>query len=168
MEAWDLWSHRGAIDRRHGALALVFLTLGALCAGCGQKKSGPVAQEQTNLAWLGHMYGMYISQNKSEAPKTIEDLRKFVEKRTNPDVLARLKVANVGELFVSPRDGKPFVLVSYAKLPPMAVGQPPPVVLYEADGQNGQRAVAFLGGNTQTMDETELQHLLPAESKLRR
>ncbi len=168
MAAKGPWSHRGSFDCPHGAFAFVLLLVSVLCAGCGQKQSGPVAQEQTNLAWLGHMYGMYISQNKSEAPKTVDDLRKFVEMKTNSDVLARLKVANVGDLFISPRDGKSFVLVSYAKLPPLAVGQPAPIVLYEANGQNGQRAVAFLGGNTRTLDETELEHLLPAQAKLRR
>ena len=168
MPPKELWSCRGPLDRPHSSLYCVALMFVVICVGCGQKKSGPVAQEQTNLAWLGHMYGMYISQNGGEAPKSIEDLRKFVVKKANPDLLARLKVAGAGELFVSPRDGKPLVLVSYTKLPPPAGGQAAPVVLYEADGQNGQRAVAFLGGNTRTLDETELQHLLPTQAKLRR
>ena len=71
----------------------------------------------------------------------------------------------MSELFVSPRDGKPFAMVSYDKLPPLAGGEPPPVVLYETEGQNGERAIAFLGGGTRTVDEAELQKMLPAEAK---
>lgn len=143
----------------------ILLLVAAFFTSCHQK-SGPPAQEQVNLAWLGHMYGMYISQNKGETPKSIEDLRKFVEKSTNAERLSRLHVANASELFVSPRDGKPFTMVSYDKPPAIKYGQPAPVVLYEVEGQNGQRAVAFLGGGTKSVDENELQKILPAKAKL--
>jgi hypothetical protein len=109
------------------------------------------------------MYGMYISQNKGEAPKSLDDLRKYVEKQTTADRLSHLKVSNASELFVSPRDGKPFTMVSYAKLPPMKPGELAPIALYETAGQGGQRAVAYVGGNTRTLDEAELQKLLPAQ-----
>jgi hypothetical protein len=107
---------------------------------------------------------MYISQNAGEAPKSIDDLRKFVEKKATPERLDRLGVANVDELFTSPRDGKRFVLVTYAKLPPPGSGQPP-IVLYEAAGKNGQHVVAFLGGITDTVDEEKLSQLLPADAR---
>jgi hypothetical protein len=134
-----------------------------LLAGCG-RSSGPIAQEQTNLACLGHMYGMYISQNKGETPKSLDDLKKFVEKKISQDRLAQLKVASANDLFVSPRDGQPFTLVSYNKLPPMKPGELPPIVLYETSGRSGQHAVAYLGGNTSTLDEAELQKSLPAKA----
>ena len=142
---------------------LLFIAVLSSCS----RQSGPIAQEQTNLSWLGSMYGMYIAQNGGRAPKTIDELRKFVEKTTGPEKLTRLNVASMNELFVSPRDGKPFALVSYAKLPSPAAGQPAPVVLYEAAGQNGERAVAFLGGGTQIVPESELQKLLPPEKTSR-
>lgn len=149
------------------AKLLAVLLVACVPEGCS-KSSGPIAQEQTNLSWLGSMYRMYISQQQGHAPKTIDDLRKFVETNTTPDQLSRLKAANVGALFVSPRDGKPFVMISYEKLPPRAGGQPPPIVLYEAVGQNGQRSIAYLGGDTTTVDESELQKMLPAQAKLSR
>ena len=42
--------------------------------------NGPIDQKQTNLSWLGSMYAMYISQNQGHPPKTIDELRKYVEK----------------------------------------------------------------------------------------
>ena len=46
------------------------------------RQSGPIDQKQTNLSWLGSMYAMYVSQNQGRPPKTIDDLRKYVEKTT--------------------------------------------------------------------------------------
>lgn len=137
----------------------------ALFAGCGAPKTGPVAQEQTSLGWLGTMYGMYIGQHAGQTPKSLDDLRKFVDKAIKPETLTRLNVPSADALFVSPRDGKPYVLVSYVKLPPPAGGQPAPLVLYEAQGQGGRHAAAFLGGNTRQVSDQELQQLLPAQSK---
>ncbi len=147
-------------------LGVVFVS--CLVGGCGRRATGPIAQDQTNLSWLGSMYAMYISQQQGHAPKTIGDLQKFVEAKTTAEQLARLKVANVGELFVSPHDNKPFVLVSYDKFPSFTAGQQPPLVLYEATAQDGKRSVAFLGGNTRTLDETEFQKVLPPSVKTAR
>jgi hypothetical protein len=144
---------------------VILLLVSSVLTGCHRKSTGPIAQDQTNLSWLSSKYGMYISQQGGRAPKTLDDLRKFVEATTTPEQLGRLKVAKAGELFVSPRDGKPFAMVSYDKFPPPVAGQPPPVVLYETVGQNGQRSVAFLGGNTKTVDENELQKMLPPQAK---
>jgi hypothetical protein len=132
--------------------------------GCGNE-SGPIAQEQTNLAWLGSMYARYIGANQGKPPQAIDELKKFVAGRTTPDELTRLKVASVDELFISPRDGRPFEMVTYKQLPPPEGGAPAPVVLYEAVGQNGQRAVAFPGGNTGTVSESDLTQFLPAGSR---
>jgi hypothetical protein len=134
-------------------------------SGC-RKASGPIDQKQTNLSWLGSMYRNYIGQNQGHPPKTIDDLRKYVEKNTSAEQLARLKVGSMNELFVSPGDGKPFTLVAYDKLPPPKAGSLPPVVLYESQGEGGKRAVGFLGGGTRILDDSELQTLLPANAKL--
>jgi hypothetical protein len=135
------------------ALIAVFI------AGCGQ--SGETTPVQTHLAWLGSMYGMYMSQNGGQAPQSIDELRKYVTKKATPERLSRLGVTNADDLFSSPRDGKPFALVSYSKLPPPGTA-PPPLVLYESEGKDGQRAVAFLGGITDIVDESRFSQLLPA------
>ncbi len=111
------------------------------------------------------MYRNYISQNQGHPPKTIEEFRKYVEKNTNADELARLNVGSVNELFVSSGDGKPFTLVAYDKLPPRKPGSLPPVVLYESQGEGGKRAVAFLGGGTRILDDSDFQKSVPANGK---
>jgi hypothetical protein len=141
------------------SLALAVLLIG-LSSSC-QQPPQETSQVSTNLGWLGSMYGMYVGSHKGQTPNEIGDLRNFVEKRINAEDLARLKVGNVNELFVSPRDGKPFEMVTYGTLPPPVGGEPPPIVLYEASGLDGERAIALLGGGTQTVDENELQSMLP-------
>jgi hypothetical protein len=145
----------------------IALSLTIFVSGCS-RKTGPIAKEQTSLSWLGSMYGMYISQNHGKAPKTIDELHKFVEKATTADKLARLNVTNVNDLFISPRDNQPFALVSYDKFPAPMGGNANPVVLYEVQGQSGEHAVALLGGGTKTVDDNELQSLLPAKMKFAR
>ena len=145
---------------RDGRLPWTVLLLATLTS-CG-KQAEEVSQVHTNLGWLGRKYGMYVGQNKGQTPKTVDDLRKFVEKNTKPEELSRLGVADAGQLFVSPRDRKPFRMISYAKLPPPVMGEPPPLVLYEEVGQAGKRAVAYLGGGTDELEEATLQTLLPA------
>jgi hypothetical protein len=147
---------------------VTLLLVACLLTGCHRKATGPIAQEQTNLSWLSSKYAMYISQQGGQAPKTVDDLRKFVEATTTPEQLGRLKVAKADDLFTSPRDGKPFTMISYDKFPPRVAGQQPPIVLYETVGQNGQRSIAFLGGSTKTVEESELQKMLPPQAKKNR
>jgi hypothetical protein len=128
-------------------------------------ETGEVSQAQVKLGWLGGKYGMFVGSHRGRAPKDADELRQYIEKKTTPAELARLKVKSVDELFTSPSDGKPFKMVTYAKLPAMMKGQPPPpppVVFYEEIGQAGTRAVAYLGGNTRTVDEATLKTMLPA------
>jgi hypothetical protein len=152
--------------RRHTLRVSVLFVTASWAIGCAPE-TGPIAQEQTNLAWLGSMYGMYIGAHQGQPPQSVDELRKFVTERTDAAELSRLKVSDVKQLFTSPRDGKPFVMVNHKKLPPREGGQPPPVVLYEAVGEGGERAVAFLGGGTQVVNESELTKLLPAASGAR-
>ena len=140
------------------------ISLACAMVGC-EGQTGEVSQVQSNLGWLGTKYGMFVSAHRGRTPKNIDEFRKYIEKKTTAAEMERLKVKSVEELFVSSQDGKPFKFITYSKLPPLVGGQPPPVVFHEEIGQDGQRAIAYLGGNTQTVDEATLQSLLPAGSR---
>jgi hypothetical protein len=142
----------------------VSLAAASLLTSCRQQAE-EVSPVHKNLGWLGSQYARYVGQNQGQTPKTLEELQKFVQENTSPEELSRLGLADARELFVSPRDGKPFRMVSYAKLPPPAMGEPSPVVLYEEAGQDGKRAVAYLGGGTDELDEATLQKSLPAAKR---
>jgi hypothetical protein len=139
---------------------LLAMCFAGAIAGCGGQ-TGEVSPVQANLSWLGNKYGMFVSSHGGRTPKNVDEFRKYIEKKTTAAELERLKAKNVGELFVSPRDGKPLRMITYSKLPALAGGQPPPVVFHEEVGQQGNRAIVYLGGSTQTVDEATLQTLLP-------
>lgn len=140
-------------------LTSLFL-LGVAAAGC-QQEPAELGDVQVRLARLGNLYGIYIGQHSGRSPQSMEAFKKFAEERTTPDVLARLELSSVDELFVSPRDGQPFEMVTYRGHPPVPPpGDPPPLVFYEQQGKDGERAVAFLGGGTQFVAEATLQNML--------
>jgi len=64
--------------------------------------------------------------------------------------------ANVETLFVSPRDGQPFVVLYDDKK------QPPPaaVCIYESQGIGGKRMASSSNGDVREMDSTELSQIL--------
>lgn len=113
-----------------------------------------------HLSRLGLWYGQFAGQNGGKPPKTVEQLRQFGQSRTNPEQLAALKVADVSELFVSPRDGEPYKMVKYDRLP--AFSGDPVVVFYERKGRDGTRHVALSGGGTLAVDDARLAELVPA------
>jgi hypothetical protein len=68
--------------------------------------------------------------------------------------LEAMKVGSIDELFVSERDGQPFVIV---------YGQSPQgVVAYEQTGVDGKRQVGFKLGNIEDVDEARFRELVPS------
>jgi hypothetical protein len=143
-------------------LVLVGSLIAAL-PGCG-RQGAEVRPVQNKLGWLGSMYGMYVAENQGRTPRKLDDFKKYIEKRTTAEQLSRLGVSSVEELFTSPRDGKPFQLIAYETLPPREADKDAPIVLYETQGADGRRAIAYLGGATMTVDENVLPQMLPASS----
>ena len=68
-----------------------------------------------------------------------------------------LKVENPDELFVSERDGQPYV-VGYG---PTATGKPRDVVAYEKEGVDGKRMVGYSTGVVVELDEQQFREAVP-------
>lgn len=158
----------GTSDRRHQQhdrtvgryWVCVLLCLATISLGCKQVSEETVTV-QTRLSRLGTFYGMYIGKKAGSTPKTLDDLKAFAAERTTPEELERLGVTDIDALFTSPRDGLPFKMVKYRVPPPPPMGEPVPIVLYEAEGKDGERAVGLLGGGTELLDEATLEERLP-------
>lgn len=138
----------------------VWLTLAIISGGC-QQVSEEAVTVQSRLSRLGTLYGMYIGKKAGSTPKKLEDLKAFAAERTTPEELARLGATDIDALFTSPRDGLPFKMVSYRVPPPPPTGEPLPIVLYEAEGKDGEWAVGLLGGGTEFLDQAALTERLP-------
>lgn len=108
------------------------------------------------------MYGRYVGQHQGKAPADEAEFRKFVEAQGTTD-LANLGVSDPAKLWVSSRDGQPYVIL-YGPVsgPPGPAGMP--VVAYESKGSGGKRYVASSLGAVDEVTEARFRELVPAAS----
>lgn len=115
----------------------------ALLAGVGCSARAPAIQE-SDLDRIGKIYEAYAEATTTlqRPPKNMLELKPVLARR-----------GNVDELTVSPRDGKPYVIV-WGVNPNMAgFSLPPPLIVYEADGANGERYAYTVMGYSVITDE---------------
>lgn len=166
------WSRRGQ--------AVGFLIL-AVAAGCGGSKDDMRTEGERRLQTLTQMFSRYAATHKGATPADEAALKAFINSIPGPEKDA-LKIANVDDLFISPRDQKPFKvkygLKSSGGVPGASganSGAPPnitvgpggdvpgqgqsPIVAYEQEGQNGRRYVAFVTGEVREVSAEEARNL---------
>ncbi len=131
-----------------------WLVLGVLCAmiaGCGGESQEHIDRETSNMKPLVILYGKFLSRNRGQPPANEEAFKKFIQAAA-ATTLESFEVANVDELFVSSRDGKPYG-IRYRGMPPL----PDDIVIYEQDGVDGVRYVADSLGSVTEKTEQEFQ-----------
>jgi len=131
-----------------------------LATGCGTRIESQ-EREQSNLKPLAIMYGQFIGQHRGQPPKNEEEFKQYVRSQS-PDALASFGVSDPDAIFVSSRDGQPYV-VHYGNAartgPPGPGGQP--VIAYEQTGVGGDRFVASSIGAIEEVDEERFRELVP-------
>jgi hypothetical protein len=139
---------------------LVLLALVTVFTGCGQTQTGSHETEGSSLKPLGIYYGRFIGQHRGQPPKDEAEFKAFLTTVT-PDELKSHNVGSVDEMFVSKRDGQPYVVVYGATTNP-AIGQGgAPVIAYEKQGVGGKRYVATSMGAVEEVDEARFKQLVP-------
>jgi hypothetical protein len=124
---------------------VVWFALGLVLVGCAEQPPS----EQSDLQLLSVMYGQFRSSHRGELPQDEKQFKNFIASERG-HVLTNSGIANVDALFVSQRDGKPYV-VKYrnAKDWPLEA-----MVAYEQEGEGGVLQVANdLGGVTELTAE---------------
>lgn len=130
----------------------VILLLAVL--GCtGEDGSAPVA-ESRRLRTVTTFYTAMQSK-QGRAPTNEQEFKTFISQNGGP-MLEQAGVASVDELFVSERDGQPFVVLYK---PSTAVQSD--VIAHEGAGVNGKRLVAHSMGAIEEVDETRFRELVP-------
>lgn len=119
-------------------------------AGCSESEPEEVVYQTSTMRGLAVAYGQFQSQNRGRPPKDEKMLRDFIVK-LGPEWLASYNVASADELFESPRDGKPYVVI---------YGKPSFVVAHEVDGVDGKRFVADNVAAVQLVDEAKFQEMI--------
>lgn len=141
---------------------LIFLMIAICATGCGQSTTAERALasvNKSNIQRLGNLYNKYQSEHKWIGPANEAEFKKYV--LDSPP--ARLKMIGIDankveSLFISERDGQPFVF--RYKVPGSAMGKIDPVV-FEQAGVNGKRLVGFTNKPPiEVATESEYQDLL--------
>lgn len=137
--------------RNHVKLATVGTLVLALLStpGCGGA-SATSGQQGSDLQGLLTLYNS-ATRKLGHRPQSEEELRQYAAD-LDAQALERLKVQSVDELFISSRDGKPYVVL-YG--PETSGG----VVAYEAEGVNGIRQVGDQMGRIRNMNAEQFAEL---------
>lgn len=134
-------------------LLLIWLSV----VGCSGPKASHADRETiSNLHPLVVMYQLFSRQNRGLPPPNEQQFRAFITSQGAATVGKETEA--VDKMFVSSRDGKPFVVV-YGKRP-IPTDQ---VIIYEQEGINGKRMVASGGGMIRELDAAEFEQRVPKE-----
>jgi hypothetical protein len=141
--------------------AAAWLLLLGLCVatGCGPNElESPTAAK---LRALSNFYLDYaVSAKDSRGPGTAEALKKHILGK--PDfVLSTSDVdrASIDSLFISDRDGEPFVILTGTVITKIS-GVSGVVVAHEKSGKNGKRLVVLSNTKVELADDSRLQELM--------
>ena len=158
------------------------LMLALLLGGCGGSHDDKRSEGERRLQILAQVFTRYAGANKGSPPADEKALKSFIGGLSAAE-REGLKITNVDELFISPRDQQPFK-VRYGiragggvpGVPAGPRGAPPPeitvgpgsgmpgpasspVIAYEQNGANGKRYVAFATGEVREVSAAEAQSL---------
>jgi hypothetical protein len=129
-------------------ILLIVSLMGALAPGCAEREP---YERQPNLRAIAAYYSQYRAHNRGQVPADEKDFKNFIKQQGG--VALDHKGITVDDLFVSNRDGKPFV-VKYRgdKSWPL-----PEAVAYEQEGSGGTRHVATIVGEYDEISEAEFR-----------
>jgi hypothetical protein len=134
--------------------------LGVALCNCRLRRAGG-RHDQSGIpsAACISFHARHDGASTGRLPANEKEFKRFiVEKGTH--LLERAGVASVDELFISERDGQPFVVI-YGKYPP---GMASKIVAYEQDGVVGKRQVGYSAGAVELIDEMYFRELVPASA----
>lgn len=89
------------------ALLLIFLA-----GGCSTPGRSNIAGELSTLKPLATFYGKFINQHGGQPPRGEDEFKAFIKEPRNEEWLRlEFQVANIDDMFISPRDKEPYVVI---------------------------------------------------------
>lgn len=133
---------------------IILILVTSACCGCSKSASKEVrSAEQSNLKPLSILYGRFQASNENRPPANEADFKKYI-KATGESTLKQFNT-DADKLFVSPRDGQPYVVYYGKSVPPSGV------IAYEREGVGGERIVAYPFGSVGLVDDARFRQLVP-------
>ncbi len=127
---------------------VAWFAFGLFLVGCAAEPPS----EQSDLQLLSVMYGQYRSSHRGEAPQDEKQFKTFIADERG-HVLTNSGISNVDALFISQRDGKPYV-VKYGNTKDWPLEE---MVAYEQEGEDGVRLVANDMGGVMKLTAEQFQ-----------
>ena len=143
-----------------GLLVGAVLLFGGMQIGCrSQKADEEVARRGSNLQSLAGMYRMYAAQHVGYPPPNEAEFKAFIREQ-GLEHFESFGITTVDDLFISPRDGQPYVVV-YGGGPEAM----PEIVAYEQKGTETGRWIVSSMTIVAEIDEAEFQKMVPNGAK---
>lgn len=141
-----------------GLRGWLIAVLCTLALGCGTRTASQ-PQQQSRLKALAVLYGQYMGQHRGQPPANEAEFKKFIESQAKT-LSNNFGINDPASVFVSERDGKPYVIV-YGKPSGPAELAGAPVIAYEQEGSGGKRFVACSLGAVEEVDSARFRQLVP-------
>jgi hypothetical protein len=127
--------------------------------GCSENRAADqiAAANDSNIKRVANLYQSFLSRNGWEGPRDEATFRKFIQE-TPPHRLEMMQVDPnaLDDLFRSERDGQPFQVRYEVKAGLGSVT----AIVFEHQGEDGRRQVAFTNGSVEEADEARCKALL--------
>jgi hypothetical protein len=138
---------------------VTIFAMGIVCIGCSRDDPGSRigAMNDTRIKQLANLYMAHQMRHGSNGPKDEAEFKTFIKSGMPSHRLEMMRVdpAKVDDLFVSERDGQPFVIKYGQSGGPMSQL----AVVFEKEGQAGKKQVGFTNGKVEELDDAKYQEL---------
>lgn len=131
-----------------GSLALIALI------GCSRSQPDRANPTAENLRQIAILCGKYMG-SKGKMPPSADALKKFARGSNVPGAAP----PDLDQLFVSPRDNEPYVIVSSAKMGAPGKG-PRTIIAHEKTGQAGKRYVAYATAEVEEINDEQFKQIM--------
>jgi hypothetical protein len=138
-------------------LALVAVVLGSAPLGCSAQKKGEITTpvSQLKLERVMNFYRLYTNEKK-KPPANEQALKEFIRSLPQDQKEAAGIGDDIDSLFVSPRDGKKYVILYNHAFRPVG---PTKAVAWEEEGKDGFRYVVLSMGYSRMCDQATFDKL---------
>ncbi len=127
--------------------------------GCSSQEAGTGAAADTSrIKELTTLYTSFMNRNAGRPPATESEFKQYVAERGEP-LFKSAGVSTAAELFVSPRDNEPYVIL-YGNEAAKLISRG--IVVHERTGVGVRRLIGYRIGSIEELDEAEFRKLVPA------
>jgi hypothetical protein len=133
--------------------------LSLMLIGCSSHQTrSDAAPDDSHIKPLTMLYVSYMNRSAGRRPANQQEFKNYIAKRGEP-LLNSAGISSVEDLFVSPRDNEPYVVL-YGNEDSQLISSG--VVMHERSGVGGRRLVGYRMGYVNEVDDAEFRKLVPA------